>query len=76
MDDEASIHLLTTIVQKRQGVTSISIDAPAKVAKISYEPSVTGPRDILDTIKNTGFPGASLASKNKKDDDHVDEILQ
>ena len=76
MDDESSIYMLTSIVQQRQGVTAISVDPPSHTAKISYEPSVTGARDILNTIRKTGFPGAYLHSKKGHVTSHVDEILQ
>ncbi len=76
MNDEASIHLLTSIVQQIRGVTAVAVDPPAKLATISYEPSMTGPRDILDAIRTAGFPGAVLSSKNRKQENHVDEIQQ
>ena len=76
MDDESSIFLLTSVVQKKQGVTSVTVDSPSKTAKIYYEPSVTGARDILDVVRKSGFPDASLASKREKITTHHDEILQ
>lgn len=76
MDDDAEMHLLTNAVQKKQGVTSVTIDPPSKVAKIYYEPTVTGARDVLDVIKKAGFPDASLATRRYKISAHEDEILQ
>ena len=76
MDDEASIYLLTSIAQKKQGVTSVTVDSPSKTAKVYYEPSATGVRDILEIIRRSGFPDANLASKRDKITHHEDEILQ
>jgi len=76
MDDDASIHLLTNAVQKKQGVTSVTVDPPSRVAKVFYEPAVTGARDVLDTIRKAGFPDATLATRRCKIAGHEDEILQ
>ena len=76
MDDDSEMHLFTSAVQKKQGVTSVTVDPPSKTAKVYYEPTVTGARDILDVIRKVGFPDASLAARRYKIAAHEDEILQ
>lgn len=76
MDDEASAYLLTNVVQEKQGVTIVTVDSPSKIAKVYYEPSLTGARDILEVIRKSGFPDASLVSRRDKVTHNDDETLQ
>ena len=54
-------------LRDKPGVTSVHMNSPLCIAKVSYDPSVTGPRDILNTFKDLGFDDASLATKKKRD---------
>ncbi|XP_065058304.1 copper-transporting ATPase 1-like isoform X1 [Rhopilema esculentum] len=76
MDDEAAIYAVTTAIQNKQGVNSVSLDSSSKTVKVSYEPSQTGARDIIDDIRKAGFPDAHLASKGNNISSHGEEILQ
>ncbi|XP_038063092.1 copper-transporting ATPase 1-like isoform X2 [Patiria miniata] len=71
------VALIESALIKKPGVKSASVALATSRGRFEFEPSVTGPRDIIKAVEDTGF-GASLITGSNKDKtaalDHSDTI--
>lgn len=47
-------------MERVNGVKSVEIDYPTKVATVTYDPGVTTPADIAAASTNVGYPATKL----------------
>merc|ERR1719357_1915050 len=71
------VHTIESKLQKHNGVHAISVALATKRARVEFDPSILGPRDIIRMIEELGF-GAKI-HKRKLDDtanflSHQEEI--
>ena len=60
------VHLIESSMVKHAGIISASVALSTCKGRFTYDPEVTGPRDIIDQIQDIGFT-ASLLSASDKD---------
>ncbi|XP_070553751.1 copper-transporting ATPase 2-like isoform X2 [Ptychodera flava] len=77
MTCSSCVHLIESTLAKKPGVKYASVALATGRGKFKYDPSRTGPRDIIEYVQDAGF-GAELAAsdaKSKTDGlDHKAEI--
>ncbi|XP_035265797.1 copper-transporting ATPase 1 [Anguilla anguilla] len=71
------VHKIESNLMKTKGILYASVALATNKAHISYDPEVTGPRDIIKLVENLGFE-ASLVKKDRSAShlDHSKEIRQ
>ncbi|XP_022091601.1 copper-transporting ATPase 1-like isoform X2 [Acanthaster planci] len=71
------VALIESTLTKKPGIKSASVALATSRGCFEFEPSITGPRDIIKAIEDAGF-GASLITDSNKDKtaalDHSDTI--
>ncbi|KAL1117904.1 hypothetical protein AAG570_004217 [Ranatra chinensis] len=59
------VNKIESNVSKLQGVTSSRVALTTQQGKFVFDPSETGPRDIIDAIEKLGFTASILTSREK-----------
>ncbi|XP_013785510.1 copper-transporting ATPase 2-like [Limulus polyphemus] len=66
------VHSIESNLIKRPGIISVSIALATQLGKFQFDPEVTGPRDIVDAIKDLGF-GASTITDHRRDASYLSQ---
>ena len=75
MTCSSCVHLIESSLKKKRGILGVSVALATSKGMVTYDAELTGPRDIIDHIKDIGF-NAELASGSKHSEalDHSAEI--
>lgn len=70
------VHTIETNVCKIKGVLSASVALATGKGKFTFDPEITGPRTILETVNNLGFSATLATDSNRGANllDHREEI--
>lgn len=66
------VNKIESKVKKINGVHTASVALTTKIGKFSYDPTKTGPRDILEMIEKLGFSPSVLTNKEKDTKSYLD----
>ncbi|XP_076344880.1 copper-transporting ATPase 1 isoform X1 [Tachypleus tridentatus] len=66
------VHSIESNLIKHPGIISVSIALATQIGKFQFDPEVTGPRDIVDAIKDLGF-GASTITDHRRDASYLSQ---
>lgn len=65
MTCSSCVHKIETTVTKCPGVVSASVALATQQGHFKFDPEVTGPRDIISTIKRLGFDAYPLSDRSR-----------
>ncbi|CAL1267350.1 unnamed protein product [Larinioides sclopetarius] len=65
MTCSSCVHKIETIVGKGPGIISASVALATQQGQFKFDSEVTGPRDIIDTIKSMGFDAYPLSDHTR-----------
>ncbi|XP_040567469.1 copper-transporting ATPase 1 isoform X2 [Lepeophtheirus salmonis] len=65
MTCSSCVYLIESNVKKLNGVESVVVALSTEIGKIKYDPSVTGPRNIIDAINGMGFNAEVFNRQNE-----------
>ncbi|KAK3099390.1 hypothetical protein FSP39_003672 [Pinctada imbricata] len=76
MTCSSCVSLIESTLLKKRGMLTASVALSTCKGKFTYDPEMTGPRDIIDSIKSLGFEASLYADQDKNSSryDHRDEI--
>lgn len=73
MTCSACVAKIEKVVAKKPGVTSVSVNLIAETCQVSYNPDVTGVRDLIAALKQLGYPARVAGDKDAMENGDADK---
>ena len=75
MSCASCVNKIESNISKLNGVLSASVALTTQRGKFSFDPTETGPRDIVEAIEKLGFSACILTAREKEARGYLDHRL-